>query len=325
MIIFFVVFLFSFTGCVQNTNENKDKKIVFATVNEESINLAQYKGELERVKKSPEFIGKNLIKDKEIQKKLEEQALSNLVKQKIEIQEAKANGILINDKNVNKKVMDLKALYNGEANFKQMLKMQGMNLEEYKESVKQQMSKDALFNVLTKDVNVTDAEIEKNYRESSIESSKYKIRVILLNRNNRQDTEIIALANEILEKYKKGESFEQLAKTYSDDTNTKDNGGLLKNPADRNDFYVSYGQIGGDAEKSLLSMKTGEVSKNPIKTSNGYIILKVEEIKLSSFAEAKNVIAARLLELKKANLYQDYIEKAKAVVKIKYVKNEKEK
>lgn len=95
-------------------------------------------------------------------------------------------------------------------------------------------------------------------------------------------------AQQVLTKIRAGESFEELAKTSSDDSGSKNQGGDL-------------GWFGPNAmvkpfEEAVKSMKVGEVSE-PIQSEFGFHLIKLEDRKpevTRSFAEVKEELAQEL-------------------------------
>lgn len=89
----------------------------------------------------------------------------------------------------------------------------------------------------------------------------------------RNEDEAFQLAKEIKEKLDNGEKFNELAKKYSDDTDSAANGGELENPVTGNGSYPY------DFEKAALALaKDGDISEI-IKTQNGYNIIKADAVK----------------------------------------------
>ncbi len=73
----------------------------------------------------------------------------------------------------------------------------------------------------------------------------------------------------VLQKVKAGEDFASLAKQYSEDTGSKDNGGLYQG--------VKKGQMVAEFDNEIFNvLKVGEVSQDLVKTSFGYHIIKKE-------------------------------------------------
>ncbi|BDU70948.1 peptidylprolyl isomerase [Mesoterricola silvestris] len=85
----------------------------------------------------------------------------------------------------------------------------------------------------------------------------------------RTDEEAKARIKEIQEALKAGKSFEELAKTYSDDPGSKDRGGLYDN--------MPFGRFVPEFDKAVRDQKAGEVGE-PVKSMHGYHLIKVEKI-----------------------------------------------
>lgn len=108
----------------------------------------------------------------------------------------------------------------------------------------------------------------------------------------RTEEEATKLTQEILQKIKNGENFDELAKKYSDDTSNKDQGGLLDSPVKDNE-----GRYVKEFEKGTIALqKEGQVSE-AVKTPFGYHIIKAEKIKeaVSKSQTEPKVKIARIL------------------------------
>lgn len=81
-------------------------------------------------------------------------------------------------------------------------------------------------------------------------------------------------AKEIDQKAKNGDKFEDLAKQYSEDQSSKDNGGLLA----EGQFLSRDSGLVPEFEAAMFKLKPGEIS-DPVKTQYGYHIIKVDERK----------------------------------------------
>lgn len=95
-------------------------------------------------------------------------------------------------------------------------------------------------------------------------------------------------ATNILEWLRKGEKFETLAARYSEDPNSKDNGGELG--------YFPRGKMPKAFDSAAFSLKPGEIS-DIVETDHGYHIINVEnriEARLKSFEEVKSPLIVRL-------------------------------
>lgn len=76
-----------------------------------------------------------------------------------------------------------------------------------------------------------------------------------------------AKGNEVLRRLKNGEDFAKLAKEFSDDPGSKDNGGLYEN--------VTEGSMDKTFESAALALQPGQMSSDLVETQFGYHIIKL--------------------------------------------------
>lgn len=130
------------------------------------------------------------------------------------------------------------------------------------------------------DMKVTDEELKKYYNEYK---PKVKASHILVDDEKT--------AKDIKAKLEKGEDFAKLAKEYSKDTGSAQNGGDLG--------WFGPGKMVEEFEKAAYALKVGEIS-DPVKTQFGYHIIKVtDKEEKKSFDEMKEEIE---FEVKKSKL-----------------------
>ena len=98
------------------------------------------------------------------------------------------------------------------------------------------------------------------------------------------EDEAKAKAEGIKKKIEGGASFEELAKTESDDKGSGGRGGDLG--------AFSRGQMVQEFEQAAFSAKPGEIV-GPIRTQYGYHIIKVESHETTPFAQVKETLAKR--------------------------------
>ena len=110
----------------------------------------------------------------------------------------------------------------------------------------------------------------------------------------KADKEALQKAKDIIKKLKNGESFDDLAKEYSDDTSNKDKGGDLG--------YFNTGDMLEEFEKAAFDLKKGKYTTTPVKTKYGYhIILKTDEKEKPSLEDKKEEIISTLASEAKSN------------------------
>jgi peptidyl-prolyl cis-trans isomerase C len=183
-------------------------------------------------------------------------------------------------------------------------------IEEFTKGILTQALIDTSVN---KSVTVTDGDIEEYYNKHQDEfqvPEKIKVSHILIavapDAPENEKKEKKAQAEEILAKVKAGEDFSALAKKYSEDTKTKNKGGLLG--------FFSKGSKDPELEKAAFNLKKDEVS-NLILTAKGYHIVKLldkKEAKTKSLEESKNRISNKLQQQKRNEAVTKLLEDLKS-------------
>lgn len=150
------------------------------------------------------------------------------------------------------------------------------SLEAFQESVELNYLSNLAIDDYAKSL-VKDKEIEKYYKDEVVADREvYHIQIVpevtdTMTDAEKKEKEEEALneAKSVIAKLKKGEKFEDLAKEYSDDEATKDENGSLGS--------INKGTYGNDDfDKEVYSLKVGEYSKTPIKTTKGYEIVFIK-------------------------------------------------
>jgi parvulin-like peptidyl-prolyl isomerase len=221
---------------------------------------------------------------------LKNQAVQYLV-QRIEFaQEADKLGVKVTDKDVAARLAQIKKQYFGgsESRYKKQLKQQGLSDAQVRDDVKAQLIQEKIFNKVTGDVKVSDADVKKYYDQHQSQygtPEQRDVAHILVKTRS--------LALKLYDRIKAGENFSKLAKKYSQDPGSKNVGGKLT---------ISKGQTVGPFDTTAFLLPTGHIS-HPIKTDFGYHIIKalsaVKPAKTTPFAQVKTSIRQQLLQQKK--------------------------
>lgn len=157
-------------------------------------------------------------------------------------------------------------------------------------------------------VTASEAEIKQYYDEQKDQfgvSEERRARHILIVADKAKDPtgeKAQARAKEIHERVKKGESFEELAKKNSEDPGSAKSGGDLG--------YFGRGQMDKAFEEAAYALKKGEVSA-PVKSSFGYHIIKVEDIRGSTqkpFNDVRTQIEILVKQKKAETMFFDQSE-----------------
>ena len=147
---------------------------------------------------------------------------------------------------------------------------------------------------------VTDAEIQGEYDKFTAANGgrEYHTRHILV--------EDEAQAKKIIADIKKGQKFEDIAKKQSKDTGSAPNGGDL-DWATPNSYVPEFAQ-------ALLKLNKGQMSQEPVKSSFGWHVIRVEDIReaqLPKLDDVKPQIAQQLQQQKLAKFQEELRAKAK--------------
>jgi len=135
------------------------------------------------------------------------------------------------------------------------------------------------------------AQYQKNIQDYQVPNRVHVEHILLMTvgKTDAEVDEIKKKAQDILNQAKKGASFEDLAKKYSEDPGTKDKGGDLG--------WIIQGQTVAEFEKAAFSLPKGSIS-DLVKTQYGFHILKIidkESAHTKPFDEVKDSIRAPLL------------------------------
>lgn len=110
---------------------------------------------------------------------------------------------------------------------------------------------------------VKDADIKAAYdaEKANYGDTEYEVRHILVKTEDQ--------AKNIIKRLEKGTDFDKLAKEFSEDQGTKNQGGKLGWVVPRQ-FVASFGT-------SFASLKEGEVAQTPVRTQSGFHVVKLEK------------------------------------------------
>ncbi|WP_154223630.1 SurA N-terminal domain-containing protein [Marinicella rhabdoformis] len=157
------------------------------------------------------------------------------------------------------------------------------------------------------DIQISEQEALEDFEKNKVLYQKGEQRLashILINDSDDAQTKIASLKQLIDE----GADFAELAKENSEDPGSAAQGGDLG--------WVNSGDMVAEFDEALFSMSEGTVSE-PVKTSFGYHLIKLHEIKASDgpiFEEVKNDIVQALQAQKAENLFLDKASELAALV-----------
>lgn len=140
-----------------------------------------------------------------------------------------------------------------------------------------------------------------------------EIQHILLQPNEiNTPEETLNLANELYQQIQEGESFEKLARLYSDDAQSRTRGGLLG--------WVNPGELAPPFEEAARRLQLNVVSE-PVQTRYGFHLIKVLQRRQSDMSTELAVNQARqaIFQRKAAELYGTWLENVRQRTYIEYV------
>ena len=158
------------------------------------------------------------------------------------------------------------------------------------------------------DIDVTEEELAEAYDDYVSQQAEFEERdashILIEVNDERTAKEAKELAENVAVKAKNGESFADLAKTYSDDIGSKNVGGNLG--------FNTRGGFVTEFDDALFVMDKGEISA-PIETEFGFHVIQLNDIrapKILSLAEKTDEIKA---ELKDSQIEALFAEQAEAL------------
>jgi foldase protein PrsA len=223
--------------------------------------------------------------------------VEQLIADKIVASEAKKQKITISDEELNKEVDKLKESYGGEEVFDQVLASNNTTVDVLKEDLKNYLT---MRELIEPQIEITDEELKTYFdenKDSLGEAEQVKASHILV---EGEET-----AKEIKQKLADGADFAELAKEYSTDEGSKENGGELG--------FFPRGTMVTEFEDVAFSLPINEISE-PVKSDYGYHIIKVEEkkeAKEADFDDSKAAIKETLIDEKMESEYTTWLEEKK--------------
>jgi len=200
------------------------------------------------------------------------------------------------------------------------VKSQGQTREEWEKQGIEQGIVQALVERELK-VEVTDAQVKKFYDDNPsrfeqpemVRASHVLIATKDLTLGQDYSAEKKAekkkLADDIQKRAKAGEDFAKLAKQYSDDTGSKDNGG---------EYTFPRGQMVPEFESTAFGLASNQVSE-VVTTQFGYHIIKLSEkmpAKTVEFAKVEKDLRDGIKQQETQKLFPDFLEKVMADAKV---------
>jgi parvulin-like peptidyl-prolyl isomerase len=192
----------------------------------------------------------------------------------------------------------------GESKFLELLKTSDISIDYVKSSIQAELTiQKFLDGLFSAQAQVAEDDLKKAYEADKTASVRH-ILLLTQGKTDKEKTEIHKKMEEILARAKAGEDFAELAKKYTEDAGSKDNGGLYEN--------FGRGKMVKPFEDASFSVPVGEIS-NIVETTYGYHIIKVIDRKKEAqpFDQVKSQLETDLKQQKSVEVYQDLMSKLK--------------
>jgi foldase protein PrsA len=227
-------------------------------------------------------------------------------------QEGEELGVEVTDKDVDAEIQKLiKDSFGGKrANFEKALKDQGYTEADIRDTYRASVLAQKLFDAVTKDVTVPEAEILEYYRQNRASygtPESRDVRHILIAEKKEGGAEVDfekskTEADRLLAELRAGGDFAALARANSDDPGSKAEGGKLT---------ISRGQTVPEFDKTSFELDVGAIS-DLVKTTYGYHIIEalspVRKATAQPLDEVRPSIKATLLQEKRTDVMTEWLD-----------------
>ena len=204
----------------------------------------------------------------------------------------------VSDADVEERLVELKEQFfeGDDTKYEAELEKQGLTDEQVRADVRTRLLSERIFEEVTKDVEVTDEEIQAYYDENKAQfetPASRDVRHILVKQKARAD--------DLYRQLRQGGDFAALAKRFSQDPASKAEGGK---------FTAQQGATVPEFDQTAFELETGELSE-PVKTQFGWHIIEataaVEPKATQPLSEVEEQISQQLLEEKKNARINEWI------------------
>jgi peptidyl-prolyl cis-trans isomerase SurA len=262
---------------VTPTGPKKTKNVtnaIAAVVNDEIITLHDVNREAQPAISEAEKTGTLNDVDRS---RIRRTALDRLIEKKLTEQKVRELNIIVSEEEIRQAIDDVRKQNNipSQEALETALAAQGLSLDQYRSQLREQIKKLKLVSMEVRSkVHVGETEM-RNYYAANIanytEDESYRARHIFFKTGEKAAPEVIkqsqTTALAVLAEAKSGKDFAELAKKFSEDPAARKDGGDLGS--------FKKGDMQPDLEKTILSLKPGEVS-DLVATPIGFHIIKLE-------------------------------------------------
>jgi len=210
--------------------------------------------------------------------------------------------ITVTDEELETRLDELKDQFfeGDEQAYQDELEKQGLTEEQVLSDVRTRILSEKIFEEITSEVEVTDEDVQAYYEENRTQfeqPASREVRHILVKTK--------AKADQIHRQLENGGDFARLAKQFSQDPSSAEQGG---------NFTAQKGATVAPFDEVAFELETGELSE-PVKTQFGWHVIEavddVVEASTTALADVEEQISTTLLEEKKNTRIQEWVQELK--------------
>jgi len=237
-----------------------------------------------------------------------------LVQNEVIKQQAAEMKVTVTQKQLDERVKQVTDQVGGQKKLDDLLKKQGVSLEQLNSQLESQMLQEAVRTKVGENTKVTEAQIKAYFDDPKNESQfivadSVDARHVLLDAKNKAEA---LKVQKLLAADPSDANWAKVAKKYSIDPGTKDKGGSLGS--------FPKGRMVPEFDKVAFSIKQGVISA-PVKSQFGWHVIEVTKKTPGSsqtFEEAKSMIEQSLKSQVQAKAWETWLADAEKQAAIKY-------
>ncbi len=236
------------------------------------------------------------------------QGADQIAEQKILLHEARSRKLQASDAEIDS-IIDVTAQQRGGMEqFAAFLAQQNISMDFVREDIKKHMTIRKLFEKAFAE-KITDDELKQEYSDT-LATVRH---ILLLTEGKTPEEKETAHAEmqKILDRARAGEDFAELAREYTEDPGSKENGGLYEN--------FGRGRMVKPFEDAAFNVPVGEIS-DIVETVYGYHILKIVDrvANTVSFEEERERLADHVINKKGNVLQREFLAEMREKYKVKF-------
>ena len=283
---------------------------IVAVVNDDIITLFELNRAIKPYEDKIHALGYSEEKERRMLFKVREGVLNQLIDKKIEDQQIKRSNIKISEEQIDQTIERIKEKnFFTDEDLRLALAKDGLTIEAYRNKIKEEILRTRLISLEVKSKIVITEEDIAAYYEKHLDmyggKQKYHLRNILIIiptfADENEKFEIRAKIDEILNELNAGESFETMARDYSESSTAPEGGDL---------GLFELDSLSPQLQKTIKGMKSGEFTP-VLETDQGYQIFFLQEILKTpgkSLEDVSPEIQRILFEENADKKYQEWIE-----------------